>query len=289
MSLDLYDISDNSQRTQVFYNSGYYNIPKNATNVMIVAIGAGGGGGNGFSNTAGTTRGGGGGGGAGAITRVILPVSVITDQLFITVGTGGAANTAGTATTVDCARGTNTIMTRLLVANAGSGGLNGTGASLGNGGNGGLSSALTAFNLSHYGNYSSSQSQSGGNGGTQNGGVGALVSYGLNVGFPISSGSGGAGIGTANTPFAGGNINVVGVGFFLTNPGGTTISVTGNTGSFSLSPFKSIGGSGGASSATVGGNGGNGTIGSGGGGGGAGVTGGTGGRGGNGLVIISWW
>ena len=287
MSLDLYNIADNSQRTQVFYNSGYYNIPKNATNVMIVAIGAGGGGGNGFSNTAGTARGGGGGGGAGSITRVILPISIITEQLFITVGTGGAANTAGTTTSVDCARGTNTLMTRLLIANGGSGGANGTNIAAGGGGAGGATSSFTTFNLSHYGNYSSSGSQAGGNGGSQNGGAGVTISYGVSAGFPTTSGAGGGGIGTANTPFAGGDIT--GIGFVPTNPGATTVTLTGNTGIFSLTPFRSVGGSGGASSATVGGNGGNGNIGSGGGGGGAGVTGGTGGRGGDGLVIISWW
>ena len=102
-----------------------------------------------------------------------------------------------------------------------------------------------------------------------------------------AAGAGGAGIGTANTPFAGGAIT--GVGFVPTNNGGTTALVTGNTGTFSLTPFSSVGGSGGASSATIGGNGGDGAPGSGGGGGGAGVTGGAGGRGGNGLVIISWW
>ena len=116
MSLDLYNLPDNSQRTQVFYNSGYYIIPKNATTVMIVAIGAGGGGGNGFSGAAGSTRGGGAGGGSGAITRAILPVSVITEQLFITIGAGGTAAVAGGATTVDCARNTSTIMTRILSA-----------------------------------------------------------------------------------------------------------------------------------------------------------------------------
>jgi hypothetical protein len=61
--------------------------------------------------------------------------------------------------------------------------------------------SLTTFNLSHYGNYSSSGSQAGGNGGSQNGGAGVTITYGLGAGFPTTSGAGGGG---NSSPGAGG-------------------------------------------------------------------------------------
>jgi hypothetical protein len=48
MISDLYHLADNSYRTQVFYQSGFWVKPRGVTIAHIVVIGAGGGGGSGF-------------------------------------------------------------------------------------------------------------------------------------------------------------------------------------------------------------------------------------------------
>ena len=112
MSLDLFNLTNNTDRTQVFFNSGYWIKPRGVHMVHIVAIG-GGNGGNGGTTSPGTTGTGGQGGTCGAIVRVTIPLIFLTDQLRITIGAGGngggagASGTAGAATIVDCARGSS--------------------------------------------------------------------------------------------------------------------------------------------------------------------------------------
>ena len=284
-----------NDRIQIFYSSGTYVVPKNASTLFIFAVGAGGGGGSGFTGTAGTARGGGGGGGAGSVVRLTIPTFFLTDTLTISTGTGGngagiSAGSAGSSTVVECARGTGLASQRLIVANGGSVGGNGTVSAAGSAGNGGTNIAATQVNPYFFGISQSNlgaSSNAGSAGGSHLGAVGANAFHGGGFNILVSGGAGGGGIGTSNTPFNGGqytgNFNIP------TITGGTTTNVGGNNGSFSLKPFYSIGGTGGASSTTTGGNGGNGAYGSGGGGGGAGVTGGIGGNGGGGIVIITWW
>lgn len=284
-----------NDRQQIFYSSGTYIVPKNASTLFIFAVGAGGGGGSGFTGTAGTARGGGGGGGAGSVIRLTIPTFFVTEGLIITTGIGGngaglSAGSAGSSTVVECTRGTGLASQRLIVAGGGNVGGNGTASAAGSAGTGGANIASTQVNPYFFGISQSNlglTSNPGVAGGSHLGAVGANVTVGGGFNILVSGGAGGAGIGTSNTPFNGGqftgNFNVP------TITGGTTTNVNGNNGLFSLKPFYSIGGTGGASSTTTGGNGGNGGYGSGGGGGGGGVTGGRGGNGGDGIVIITWW
>jgi hypothetical protein len=90
-------------------SSGYFIVPDYVTSLTVQCWGAGGGG---STITSSGARGGGGGGGAFATSVVaVTPGAVIP----VTVGTGGAANTAG---------GNSTFNTSTVVAAGGSGGTN---------------------------------------------------------------------------------------------------------------------------------------------------------------------
>ena len=71
--------------------------PRGKSMANIIAISPGAGGGGGFSGLAASARGGGGGGGSGAIARLVIPLSFLSDTFFINVGIGGAGGAAGAA------------------------------------------------------------------------------------------------------------------------------------------------------------------------------------------------
>lgn len=74
-----------------------YAVPLGATFLEIIAAGAGAGGGGGFTRAAAAAGGGGGGGGSGAFARIILPVALIPQTLYVLPGLGGAGGAAGAA------------------------------------------------------------------------------------------------------------------------------------------------------------------------------------------------
>jgi hypothetical protein len=272
--------------------------------IYLIAVGAGGGGAGGQS-TAAAARAGGGGGGAAGITRVLMPAFVIPDLLYVRPapgGAGGAAAGNGTSgntvsTFVSMAPDAGFNANHVAVATGGTGGT-ATGTA-GSAGTGNATKGMGAWGLDTF-----DAGQAGGAGGANTGAVGT------NIAPPslfITGGAGGAGSGTGNNVFAGGDISsaspATGIATWRTLSGGaagvsgTTAGGNGQAGincgrdiSQMMSrgmPLLFSGGSGGGSGgASNGGAGGPGAWGCGGGGGGAGAVGGVGGRGGDGFVII---
>lgn len=304
MSLDLYNIASNSDRTQIFYgNIGlvttstvyHWVKPRGVTMIHITVIGAGGGGGGGASTTNATAGSGGAGGGSGAITRLTIPAILLTDELEIICASGGIGGAAGTvgnnagATVVECARSpiVGVAANRIIQSNGGNGGNAGTAA-----GNptGGAAGGITTIDSSVYqslGSWNSIAGQVGGAG--VSAGSGVTINYGGTTPLaPTSAGTAGGGKTAAGGNFVGGSITST--GNTPTILGGVVGGGRGSSGVFNLTPFYSYGGTGGGSNVgSIGGIGGNGGPGSGGGGGGAGLTGGSGGNGGPSMVIITCW
>lgn len=260
--------------------------------VYITGNGAGGSGAGGATGAAGSARNGGGAGGSGATSRLWIPAHLVPRQLFILPGVGGASvaaatgGTTGGNTYVSSDPTTNPAATPgcvYLSATGGTGGLSG-----GSGGGGGAVSATTGTGsalFSAHGIYVNVAGQNGTAGGANTGAFGVALNYGA-PGLPFTGGTGGAGTGTGNANFAGGEIT--GSGPLVTVPGGLAAGGAGVHGIINEEPPYSLGGTGGGSNGAsgVGGRGGDGAPGCGGGGGGAGVTGGASGSGGSGVVWI---
>lgn len=270
-----------------------------ATMCQIICIGGGGGGGNGVVG-ANSTAGGGGGGGSSGQTIVTMPIIFLQDELFVSVGSGGASNAAGIDSRVSVYPDTS-ASTCIALANHGNAGGNGSGASGGGGGgNGGAATASSIILGNSFAITTAGQAGVAG-GGT---GVGSTVTMPV-TGLLCMGGAGGGGLPAAAA--AGSNGGSYGsTGDWNVPPrglGGTAATVPGGQGSNGCSPLAGLffyfGGSGGGSShgsasgaGLFGGNGGQGGYGSGGGGGGGALTGsvqGLGGRGGDGIVYIIQW
>ena len=277
--------------------------PAGAQMCHMIAIGGGGGGGAAFGNTAGTARGGGGGGGSGGIARLIIPMFLLPDELYVQAGFQGAgavvANTeAGSNGGISYVSvgpypdGNVSSMTNasnlylMSSAIAAQGGGAGTNSIVGPGGAGGTISVITSQIAGGYTAFwFANAGVVGSNGGAVAGGAGVAANNALTVG-PCGGGAGGGGSTSAN--FAGGAVGAVGK--LPAVPAGVTNGGNGGNGLTLRNPFMSCGGGGGgASNAGTGGNGGNGGWGSGGGGSGAGTQQGGGGHGGSGVVIIISW
>lgn len=289
--------------------------PSGVTMVYMIAIAGGGGGGGGFTGISGSARGGGGGGASSGVVTALVPAIFLPDVLKISVGLGGlgasgsgVAGGNGTNSYIAYGVGLNagsSIPNIILEsgANAPSGGAAGSAA--GGGAGGILPTISTAARLGSGGIFGIQKFTVGLNGiagGAQTGAAGGAVTGGWNV-SPLTPGSGGGGVNTASTGFAGGALSLQAqldlpdgaVSPAAILAGGTAGSnvLAGGNGNNGLQYFKPLlmtGGTGGGSAdGQIGGNGGKGGIGCGGGGGGAGTTGGRGGDGGNGLVVIISW
>lgn len=274
--------------------------PVGTSIAYILAIAGGAGGGNGFSAAAGSARGGGGGGASGNISRAIVFLDALpSDLLFLEVGYGGPAATAGGVTVVrhnpasDAHSPNVNSADNFLSCQTGGAGGTGTGAAAGAAGTapGGGSIVLAGMFPAII---AVSTGIAGAAGGAQTGAVGATAANPSAV--IVSGGGGGAGVGTANTDFAGGTN---GYPFVYPNGAAPSLVAGGAAGGGAGAdgdayvnkygiPYNLRGGCGGGSSgaAGTGGKGGCGAYGCGGGGGGGGVTGGAGGAGGGGLVVI---
>ena len=286
MSIDLFDITDNSYKTQVFYQSGTWVKPRGITMVSFFVVGAGGGGGKGANLATNVGNYGGGGAGGGAGSRLLIPAIFLPDTLFVVVGVGGQSSTSGGATYVDTINNGNLFTTRIVFSNGGGGGGDSPGNAIGSVGIGGVASSLTTSAI--YLNLGIQSSIAGGNGGVPS----ATTNTNLTSGGGRGGGRNSLGV---RTVFPGG---IVGNNVLLPSisPSDLNVTLVGPSGVNSLKPFQSYGGCGGWSSTGVasqcGGNGGNGILGAGGGAGGGGNTGcptgvSLGGNGGNGIVIIT--
>jgi len=307
MSLDLFNLSDTSYKTQIFYSSGNWVKPRGCNAVTIIAIGAGGGGGGGIGKANTLSGSGGGGGGSGAMTRITIPSIFLTDTLIINVGRGGAGGagsvsspatggTNGTASYVAININNQSVNWTNIIAqaNGGSGGGGGVSGGTGSGGAGGTITTTANFLIGALGVFVSIAGQNATAGGTS--ATPTALAWG-NTGLPISAGSGGGGSGGGanNSDNSGGNIIASGLAPQLPQANSVQDGPNGYT---MLNPFLAMGGFGGGSRTAqgnpgpyIGRNGGNGGVGCGGGGGGTGRNdlsgyGGNGGNGGDGIVII---
>lgn len=278
---------------------------------FLMSGGAGGGGGH--TKGVNAAGGGGGGGASGTIFRGIVPLIMLPDTLYLTVGSGGLGGAAGT----DGGKGgvsaiDHTKISDYVESGAGyrpifashnhsssylgpGGGVKGTAAAKGTGGSvGGENWASWWKNI--FGVTMTSSGSSGVDGGAHTGAAGS-DQVGVWYGNPISGGAGGAGCTT--TTYSGGSIVLnsglrIGENYFPNAGAAVLGGAPGNPGANGitlLDHFIGCGGAGGGSSnSAAGGAGGNGGLGSGGGGGGAGVgSGGRGGDGGPGLILIVTW
>lgn len=267
-----------------------YAIPPGAKYLEFECAGAGGGGGSGRRGTNLSAKGGGSGGGGGGFCKFRVPVSDLTDTIYVTVG---AAGTGGAAVTVDDTNGNNgvaggasyisvaaapTIGQLVALANGGGAGLGGVGGAVSAGGGQGLGSMV------------------GGNGGASVV-TGTYVGGSSTIAGPGGAGQGGGAGGSIAS--GGGVIGAGGPGYpplgrwnSFTALGGTSGGGAGGAGTSPLTSTAagSGGGGGGAHNAGAGGAGGAGARCSGGGGGGAALNGnnsGAGGAGGLGYVKIT--
>lgn len=269
------------------------------TMVQIIAIGGGGGGGNGVVG-ANSTAAGGGGGGSSNLGITTMPAAFLPDELFVSVGFGGASNAAGIASRVavypDASPSTN-----LCYSNGGGAGGNGSGAT--GGGAGSAATNATVSNCVPGGAFFSTiAGQAGVAGGTT--GAGSTVTMPA-TGLLMMGGCGGGGLPAAAAAGSNGG-TYQGTGDWTVPPrglGGTTATTPGGVGCNGYAPLQGLffyfGGTGGGSShgsatgaGLVGGNGGAGGYGCGGGGAGGALTAsvqGLGGRGGDGVVYILSW
>lgn len=231
--------------------------PTGVTSVEVLVVAGGGGGGGGVTSSAG-----GGGGGAGGLiynsSYSVTPSSSYT----VTVGAGGAANTAGS----------NSVFDTLTATAGGRGGSDAVSQQASTGGSGGGAQGRVTTGYSGANGTTGQGSAGGGNGS-------------VNYGYAGGGGGGAGGTGTAGSDISntGGN-GGVGLSYF-----GTFYAGGGGGGARggSTAPGGSGGGGNGAFSTS------NGTAGTtnrggGGGGGGNGSTNTAGQSGGSGIVILRW-
>jgi hypothetical protein len=289
MAYDLFHLPQ-PPYTQVYNSRGTYtwNKPQGITMVSFFVVGGGGGGGRGGNGGVTVGVNGAGGGGGGAVTKLIIPAIFIPESLFINVGAGGGASTAGEASFIGVAGGTNVFTTRLVFSAGGTQGGDGSVAVGGTAGPGGAASTTASAIYHNLGIFTSIAGGSGG-GGTGTGIGGSPLTTNL-----TSGGSGGAGRNSAIGLGTPGTITGNGTILPTLSPGNRAVTLDGQSGVYSLAPFQSYGGIGayGAvrTAGLIGGRGGNGVYGSGGGGGGSSTSaasGGAGGTGGDGFVIIT--
>lgn len=268
--------------------------PRGKSMIDILAVGSGGNGGQGAVG-ANSTAAGGGGGGSGAQTRLIMPLHLLPDVLYLCLeGYTASASIISIAPNVT----SNNVLA--YAANGGVGGA-ASGATAGTAGSAGA--VATASNMPLGWAFATSLV---GQAGIAGGSTGSGASLTLpTTGLRITGGTGGGGLpAAAASGTAGGGFTVAGA--FPAHPGGATQATAtnpgnpGSQGKMLRSPLAyNYGGTGGGSShgsatgaGLFGGDGGAGAPGCGGGGGGGCLTGGVagkGGEGGTGFFIITVW
>ena len=227
-----------SVNTQTFTSSGTWTKPSSGTIAIIQLWGGGGSGGTG------TTTGGCGGGG-GAFVELIVPLSALGATETVTIGAGGAAQTADNAIGND---GGDTTFGSWVTAYGGAGGLNATGNATGGGGggsrskgtSGGASSATLADLIT-----SAKQTVVAFTGGAPYGGVAAYLTDSRAASDSVEGGGGGGLYNNATYNNGGSSIYGGGGG-----AGGGTTTVVGGVGGNSI--YGGAGGGGGAGDSSPG-------------------------------------
>lgn len=275
--------------------------PRGYTMLSIRAVSGGGGGGGGRGGGAGTGKGGGGGGASSPIVCVTIPLYLLPDVIYYSVGAGGPGGDGGSSAGANGTSGSVGDVTYVSVATIGAassaanlliqcgstqpgaGGTTTTAA----GGTATSAPAQTTM-IASYCAFFRSVAGIAGTAAGSGAGNNAGSSFTQTTGSQILPGCGGAGSSTGGA--TGGGINALSDTPFTASAGGTP----GNRGKpgFRWGQFpKWYGGTGGGSSNIIpGGDGGHGCApGVGGGGGGGGVGGGRGGDGGPGQLIFALW
>lgn len=292
----------NTEKSTIFYYTGNWDVwnkPSNTSLVYITCIGGGGGGGGGASSTSQANNAGGGGASSPVVTNVYL-ASMLPDQLYVSVGSGGTSGTrvintnggaggAGSLSYISVYPNTQTF-NLVSVSAAGVAGGGGGGLKTSGGGAGGTAASFPTETNAVFMGMSILSAVNGQNGIAGTYANNATSFSGLTNSITCPGGGGG---GSQNgSPWSGSTIYENGLSVRLNGGSLSSGYIHGANGLYMIQPFFTIGGSGGggiyaASTATISGDGGNGSYGSGGGGGGGGALGGFGGRGGDGVVIIS--
>lgn len=270
--------------------------PRGCSMGLIICVGGGAGAGGGFGSTAGASRGGGGGGGSSGFSRLLVPLILLPDRLYLCVGPGGAGVASGTGVSGGLSYVsiapllTGNGLSNIVLVSGAAGATGGVTATTGTGGAAGAAGTIAlaaGMPLCGYGQVLSIAGQVGSTGGTGNANGTALA-------LPSNStlASGGTGGGGCTTVDNRGGINTAQTSYIGEHiPSDPVAASPGGSGLQMWRPFFSFGGQGGGSSNTVAGSlGGFGAHGAGGGGGGGGVTtGGKGGDGGGGIIIFVCW
>lgn len=279
--------------------------PRGKGMIDILLVGKGGNGGAGAVGAA-STAAGGGGGGSGGQTRLVMPLALLPDYLFISLAGVSATTTIASyialSLKLTAGAGATTVNDTLMIANGGANGGNAAGATPGAVGAAGGIATVGAMPLG----WAFSPVPLAGQAGI----IGTAAAAGGNLALPltgllVTGGASGAGVGAAaSTGSAGGAIT--GAGLFPTIAGGAAAgSQTAPPGN-GLAGFRPVpglmyglGGSGGGSTGgastgagLVQSRGGDGAPGCGGGGGGGAFTGSTtatGGLGGPAFCVITVW
>jgi hypothetical protein len=290
-----------------------WTVPKNASMVYMMAIGAGGGGGAGFTAPTSTVKAGGGGGGSGGSCRFLIPAAFLPRQLNLWAGNGGAGGSASGSAgaggahsfVADATGGTiSTGLPDIIIASGSSVSGGGAAGSSALAAGGAAETVLTIAGspiytgvgllVAHAGPLAGSPSSittspSGQTWGTNN--APGIVTGGGSGSSVTAANAFVAGSVVACVPNNSGNLSNVQGANNASGNGGVGGAGTMSSGrGMGISSWIFLGGAGGgASSNATGGQGGKGATGCGGGGGGAGITGGPGGDGGPGLIYIAWW
>ena len=287
-----------TSHTQVFTESGTWTVPSGVTAINVLVMGGGSGGRNGDSYgqtgaTSNTVAGGGGAGGEMALKSFTVSPGT---SYVVTIGKGGAAESAGGATSFGnllSANGGGVSQYPQNGANGGSGGggspsygsTGGNGTYGGGGGGGGTGPNYSSIpGVGTTNNGEKGTSSAGGNGGK-----GLSIAGNTGAGGKGGSGSCGGGGGGGGYGGIGGNGGDTGGSVNYSSGGG------GGGGGYGLNGNGGKGGNAGTASMTTAYAGGNGGTGAGGGGGGGagrqyveGYVGGQGGKGGDGICIVTW-
>src|SRR6185295_2226212 len=197
--------------------------PRGVSMVAILLIGGGGGGGGGLTGATTTARGGGAGGACSSLAFHIFPAFCLPDILKVSVGAGGAG---GSGTGVAGGAGTNsyvatgvgltagsTIPNILAESGANAAGGGAAGSNSGNATGGTVPTIGTKARQGWAQAYSISQFTVGivgASGGAATGAAGTLINAVWNL-VPLSPGTGGGGVNSVGTGFAGGVITLQGV------------------------------------------------------------------------------
>lgn len=205
--------------------------PRGKSMIDILLVGAGGNGGSGVIGAA-STAAGGGGGASGTQVRLRMPLHLLPDVLYISLGNNVIIHSyIAVGLKLTAGAGAPDPNVTLMYAPAGFSGSSGAGATGGVGG--GASGAPTAAQMPLGWAYSTALA---GQAGTTGGGTAAGSALTLPVtGLLVTGGTGGGGVGNSGSTGSAGGV-ITGAGVFPTQAGGAA------SGSQTIAPGNGVGG-----------------------------------------------